>query len=101
MNARELIDRVLPERLRKKPALDDDKLFALLENVEDNDRCLAVVMELLARQFEWNFLNAGALTVDPKLRDELHLNAHLAVGLMQRIEGLRTEARARRVERQR
>jgi hypothetical protein len=87
------LDRLLPARWRQEPVVDDEKLYELFSGVEDTDRCLQAVMELLGRQLKMNWdCTKGALR-DPAVREECLLNAHLAEGLMELIETTRAKAK--------
>lgn len=86
-------DRLLPERLRKRRALDDEQLLRLWAGVSDTDSCLRAVHEVLARHLAASATIAGSIHAkDPdRLRAADRMECFRQ--LMEEIEQHRAEAK--------
>lgn len=71
MSAMDFLSRLLPRRLQKVPALEQEERLRLFSTVGDHDPCLRAVTDRLAETLEGEFLVA----IDPNRSDVDKLRA--------------------------
>lgn len=90
---RKLLDRLFPERLRRRKELTGPERLQLWHHVTDNDLCLRATQDLLDDLLVHNALIAFSPDTPPDQVEKARLRAGIALELMRQIEDERSQAK--------